>query len=131
MEESFQVITHLRAEVTSLRQRVTSLTVQVQTQEAVLNALQDSLRFRETEMANQRTTMAELQSALEEHAVLASELRQELAEQDVVQQALEVERQQYQAWRGWMISCKIIFFWCASRSLSGHPTISGRLSRRG
>lgn len=97
MEETSQVITQLRGELTTLHQRVVRLTVQVQTQEAVLTALQDALAAREAEMAVQSATLAELQNTLEEQAVVESELRQELAERDAAQQALTAERQQYQS----------------------------------
>jgi PAS domain S-box-containing protein len=54
------------------------------------------LKSLEAEAAIQHAALVELQDSLEKQGVIAAELRQELAEQEAIRQAVEAERQQYQ-----------------------------------
>src|SRR5215468_7840988 len=78
MDESSQIIAQLRTELTLLRQRVAAL------------------ESAEAEVAMQHAALSELQDTLEEQGLVEGELRQELAELEVAQQAVEAERAQYQ-----------------------------------
>jgi PAS domain S-box-containing protein len=90
MDETAQTITHLHTELTALRKRMAALEAEAEIQNGSNAALKMELDL-------QHATLVELQDTMEAQGIVESELRQKLAEREVTQQAVEAERQQYQA----------------------------------
>jgi hypothetical protein len=76
-----------------MMQETTYLIAQLLEEDSVLRQYVAAL---EMELAIQHATLAACQDTMEEQGLVEHELRQKLAEREAAQQALEVERTQYQ-----------------------------------